>query len=175
VPVKNGAISFYYSFSSVKKSALRAALLEKLGADLMLQTSAAHLARDEATSEESRAENKYDTHSQEAAYLAQGQARLATEIAANIEYYTSASLPDLAPADPIVTGTLIELEAGGRHAWYFLGARAGGIEFQIDGRDILVVTPQSPLGRQLLGKRVGDTVVLPGRNAGHGQRIEQVI
>ena len=46
--------------------------------------SAAALARDEAISEESRPENKYDTHSQEAAYLAEGQARLAGEIEADI-------------------------------------------------------------------------------------------
>ena len=71
----------------MNKSALRDAIVAQLRAELALQTSAALLARDEAISEESRAENKYDTHSQEAAYLAEGQARHAAEIEASLAHY----------------------------------------------------------------------------------------
>ena len=46
----------------------------------------------------------------------------------------------------------------------FLGPRAGGIELRVAGRDLLVLTPQSPLGRQFLGKRVGETVQMPSRS-----------
>ena len=58
--------------TGVNKSLLRDAILAQLRAKLALQTRAAWLARDEATNEESRAENKYDTRGQEAAYLAEG-------------------------------------------------------------------------------------------------------
>ena len=68
----------------MNKEALRDEICRRLRAQLSLQTGAAALARDEAISEESRPENKYDTHSQEAAYLAEGQARLAGEIEADI-------------------------------------------------------------------------------------------
>jgi transcription elongation GreA/GreB family factor len=47
------------------------------------------------------------------------------------------------------------------------------MELQFDGRIVLVLTPQSPFGRQLLGKRLGDTVQLPGRGAS-AQRIAAV-
>jgi transcription elongation GreA/GreB family factor len=147
----------------VNKSTLREAILRQLRAELALQTSAAQLARDEATSEESRPENKWDTHSQEAAYLAEGQARLAAEIGASLELYAALSLPELQPGNPIVLGALVQLESGGQAAWYFLGPRAGGLELKIDGRDILVVTPSSPLGRQLVGKRAGDVIHQAGR------------
>ena len=134
------------------------------------------MARDEAISEESRAENKWDTHSQEAAYLAEGQAKLAGEIGASLELYAALPLPDFGPGDAIAIGAIVELEsaAGGRRASYFIGPRAGGLELNVDGREILVLTPQSPLGRQLLGKRVGETVSAAGRGAAVVMRIVSV-
>lgn len=151
---------------SPPKSAVREQILAALRAERDLQTQAALLARDEAISEESRAENKYDTHSQEAAYLAEGQARLAAEIAANIELYESLPLTDFSATDSVAVGALVALESRGKRSWYFLGPRAGGLELKMDDCEILVLTPQSPLGRELIGKRPGDTVRLPGRPAG---------
>jgi transcription elongation GreA/GreB family factor len=149
----------------VQKEALRSALLDKLRQDLALQTSAAEMARDEAISEESRPENKWDTHSQEAAYLAEGQAKLAAEINASIELYRALPLPRFTAGDTIAIGALIDLAPanGGTGPRYFLGPRAGGVELHLDGRDVLVLTPQSPLGRQLLGRRLGDEIQAPGR------------
>jgi transcription elongation GreA/GreB family factor len=149
----------------VKRPELRRAIIDQLRRDLALQVNAAQLARDEATHEESRPENKYDTHSQEAAYLAEGQARLAAEIEAGVAHYTAMPLPDFGPADVIALGAIVEIGDGRRNSWFFVGPRAGGMELTIEGQSILVLTPQSPLGRQLLGKRVGDTVQLPGRSA----------
>ena len=57
----------------------------------------------------------------------------------------------------------MELSDGRRSAWYFLGPRAGGMELEFGDRKILVLTPQSPLGRQLLGQRIGATVQVAGR------------
>lgn len=148
----------------MNKSALRDAILEKLRAELAQQTAAAHLARDEAISEESRPENQYDMHSQEAAYLAEGQARLAREIAENLAHYTTLPVPTFTADSAIALGALVELHGTKGTSWYFLGPRAGGIEVSIDHREILVLTPQSPLGRELLGKHVGDTVTGPGRS-----------
>jgi transcription elongation GreA/GreB family factor len=150
----------------VKKSQLRDAILHQLRRELERQTAAAQLSRDEAISEESRAENKWDTHSQEAAYLAEGQAKLAGEIGASIELYATLPLPDFSPGDAIALGAVVEVEAGDKAsgASYFLGPRAGGLEAVVDGRKVLVLTPASPLGRQLLGKRAGDLVTVPGRS-----------
>lgn len=158
----------------MNKSALRDAIVAQLHAELALQTNAALLARDEAISEESRAENKYDTHSQEAAYLAEGQARQAAEIESSLAHYGSMPLPAFTAADAIALGALVELAGAGKSAWYFIGPRAGGMELKIGDRDVLVVTPQSPLGRQLVGQRVGSLVAAPGRVPGAKLRIASV-
>jgi len=173
---KTGAPGFTGVFPTVNKSALREAILHQLRAELARQTSAAVSARDEAISEESRAENKWDTHSQEAAYLAEGQAKLAAEIGASIELYGTLPLPAFKPDDVIALGAVVEVGAaapGGnaRRACYVIGPRAGGLELSVDGREFLVLTPQSPLGRQLIGRRVGDTIQAAGRGVPAIQRI----
>jgi transcription elongation GreA/GreB family factor len=44
----------------------------------------------------------------------------------------------------------------------------------IADRTVLVLTPQSPLGRQLISKRVGDTATAAGRGASVTMRIVAV-
>jgi transcription elongation GreA/GreB family factor len=149
----------------IDKTALHAAILDQLQAELALQTRAAHLARDEATSEESRAENKYDTRGQEAAYLAEGQARLAAEIEATLSIYSNLPLPAFSSSDRIALGAVVQLNDGVRESWYFLGPRAGGRELKLGEKVFLILTPGSPLGAQLLGKKIGDLVRAPGRGA----------
>lgn len=146
----------------IDRSLLRAALLDALQAEFDLQVRAAQLARDEATNEESRAEGKYDTRAQEAAYLAEGQARVASDLQLSLSLYRDLTFP--APADPIAVGHLVQLGDDEAHI-YLLGPKSGGLEITVDGHQILVVTPASPLGRQLLGARLGATVTLPGRPA----------
>ncbi len=144
------------------KSILRQAILAQLTAELDLLTRAAQMARDEATSEESKAENKYDTRGQEAAYLAEGQARLALELQESITLFQSLIFPAFAPTDAIAIGALVTLGHAPRSQTYLLVPRNGGMEIASENSaPILLVTPQSPLGRQLLGRRVGEMVSLP--------------
>ena len=53
-------------------------------------------------------------------------------------------------------GAFIEVETANGRACYFLGPRAGGTEIMHGRREVLVITPQSPLGQQLVGKKQGD-------------------
>lgn len=158
----------------MNKTAVREQILVQLREEFALQTRAALLSRDEAISEESRPENQYDMHSQEAAYLAEGQARLAADIAESIERYEALALSDQGASDPVAVGTLVRVGHGSKQSWYYIGPRGGGRDVQIDGVDVLVLTPQAPLGRELLGKKVGDPVRLPGAGAKTVARIISV-
>ena len=158
----------------MNKNDVREHIIHRLRDELALQTQAAQLARDEAIDEESRAENKWDTHSQEAAYLAEGQSRLVAEIGASIQAYVSLPPRDFGPAAGIDIGALVEVGGTGAASWYFIGPRSGGVEVEVDGQTVLVVTPQSPLGRELLGKRVGENIKAGGAKAPAGLQILSV-
>jgi transcription elongation GreA/GreB family factor len=43
---------------------------------------------------------------------------------------------------------------------YFIGPAAGGMEIRHEGREVVVITPSSPMGQKLVGKRVGDVVAI---------------
>lgn len=146
---------------------LRAAVLASLTAELARQTHAAFDARDESISEESRAENKYDTHAQEAAYLAEGQARLANELAAALVAWRDFPLPP-AGHSRAQLGSLVTISAGSRTDLLFLGPTNGGLTLPLPddaSREFTVITPASPLGRSLLGRAVGDVLPPPRKGA----------
>ena len=127
-----------------------------LTGELELYFRAAQYARAEATHEQNKPENKYDTRGLEASYLARGQSRQAAELEAAITEFEKLNPRPLAAGEAIGLGALVELELGGERSFYFLGPRAGGTEVTHDRKEILAITPQSPLGEQLLGKKAGD-------------------
>lgn len=139
------------------KTEIRALILERLRAELDLLTRAALATHEEATHEENKAEDKYDTRGLEASYLAHGQSRAAEEAADAVAQFQSLTLRDFLPGEAIALGALVRLDDG---ACYFIGPKAGGTEVGSGGDTIMVITPSSPLGRQLVGRRQGDKIAL---------------
>src|ERR1051325_6843014 len=139
----------------MKKDQLRYHIIARLSENLDTLERAAQASHLEATHESSKAESKYDTRGLEAAYLAGGQARQAREILDSIKLYQSLPLRDFAPGDPIDLTAVVELDAGGSRSVYFIGPRSGGLELQYEGQEVVVITPQSPLGQTLVGKKAG--------------------
>ncbi len=131
-------------------------MIAQLSEELEGYARSARSAHAEATDEQSKAENKYDTRGLEASYLARGQSRQAAETSEALEQFAALPLRDFGPADPIDLGALVELDTKAGTVSYFIGPRAGGMEVKQGRREVLVITPQSPLGQQLLGKKAGD-------------------
>ena len=144
----------------MNKRAIIKKITAKLADELEVYFRAAQFARAEATHEQNKAEHKYDTRGLEASYLARGQSRQAAELEAAIAEFEKLDGRPLAEDQGIGLGALVELEHGGEKTWYFLGPRAGGTEVIHDKREILIITPQSPLGGQLMGKKTGDRPLL---------------
>ena len=140
----------------MNKRAFIKKITAKLTGELEVYFRAAQFARAEATHEQNKAENKYDTRGLEASYLARGQSRQAAEIEAAIVEFEKLAGQKFNAADGINLGALVVLEVGGETMYYFLGPRAGGTEVIHDKKEILVITPQSPLGEQLMGRQAGD-------------------
>ena len=95
------------------------------------------------------------TRGLEAAYLAGGQARQAKDILDSIKAYQALATRDFAPGAPIELTALVELDTDGTPATYFIGPKSGGLEITHRRKEILVITPQSPLGQNLIGRQAG--------------------
>ncbi len=142
------------------KRAIIKKILEKLGDEREVYFRAAQFARAEATHEQNKAENKYDTRGLEASYLAHGQSKQAAELEAAITDFKNLNPRAFGKDESVGVGALVELELAGDTSLYFVGPRAGGTEVRHDRREILVITPQSPLGAQLAGKKAGEAVLV---------------
>ena len=140
----------------MNKRALLKKIIARLTSELAVYFKAAQASRAEATHEQSKAESKYDTRGLEASYLARGQSKQAAELEAAIAEFAKLDPRKFGAGEPIGIGALVELEFGGEKSIYFLGPRAGGTEVVQDKKEILVITPQSPLGAQLMGRKPGD-------------------
>ncbi len=144
----------------MNKRAVIQKIVAKLTSELEGYFRAAQAAHAEATHEQNKAENKYDTRGLEAAYLARGQSRQAKEVEAAIAAFEKLEARAFQKGEAIDLGAVVELETKGERTIYFIGPKAGGTEVVHDGREILVITPQSPLGEQLQGKKQGDRLQL---------------
>lgn len=132
-------------------------ILDRLEADLDIAVGAARTAHEAATHEENVAENKYDTLGLEAAYLAAGQSRRVEEIRQALARFQNLVLRDFDPDQGVQTSALVQLaDQDDRHMWLFLGPDAAGLKVALDGQEILVISPRSPLGGALLNHQPGD-------------------
>ena len=148
-------------------------IVARLEAELALLTRAALATHAEATDEENKSEDKYDTRGLEASYLAHGQSKAAEEVAQALAQFQALVPRDFTRNEPIGLGALVTLENIGS---YFFGPRAGGTEIKgDDGLPVLVITPQSPLGRQLLGRKQGDLVAIELNNRRNSVGIASVV
>jgi transcription elongation GreA/GreB family factor len=150
----------------MNKSQLLKQIVASLSESLAVLEKAARASHAEATHESSKAESKYDTRGLEAAYLAGGQARQAKEILDSIEAYESLAIRKFAMEEPVDLTALVELDSDGLASFYFIGPRNGGLEIRSGRTEVTVITPQSPLGQNLMGKKAGHrwTAKLGGSN-----------
>jgi transcription elongation GreA/GreB family factor len=156
----------------MNKRAILKKITAKLVEELEIYLRAAQFSRTEATHESNKAENKYDTRGLEASYLARGQSKQAAELEAALAEFEKLGLRKFAADDAIAVGALVAVEVGGETNVYFLGPRAGGTEIEHDRKEILVITPQSPLGEQLMGKRQGEKLPL---NFGDSKQTAKIL
>ncbi len=158
----------------MNKRALIKKIVERLTGELEVYFRAARESRTEATHEQSKAENKYDTRGLEASYLARGQSKQAAEIQAAIAAFQKLGARKFGVAEPVDVGAYVELESNGEKDAYFVGPLAGGTEVLYARQEVLVITPQSPLGEQLIGRKQGDVLKLKLANAQNHCRVTMV-
>ena len=149
-------------------------IIAVLTAELDSYTQSARAAFTAATDEQSKAEGKYDTRAIEASYLARGQSIQAREIMQALQQYETLPVRDFIATAPIDIGAVVELEGKSGRTFYFVGPRGGGTEVECEGRTVLVLTPQSPMGQQLVGRKCGERLQIKVGRSGESYEITAV-
>ena len=145
----------------MNKSAVLQAILTALHQEFEAFRALSKKTRAASGDDESKAEGKYDTRATEESYLADGQAKQALAAANALKAFERLGLRDFPDGAAADLGALVQLEFPGETAWFFLGPAAGGLEIEIAGVSVTVITPESPLGRQLPGLTRGGATTAP--------------
>jgi transcription elongation GreA/GreB family factor len=110
------------------------------------------IAADEATSEHSKAEGKYDTRATEASYLARGQAERVVKLRELVAWY--GRLEPTERLETVTLGALVVLDGDSTQVLFV--CPVGGANVVLDGTKVKTVSFAAPLGRALKGLAQGD-------------------
>lgn len=142
------------------KRALIASIISQLEENLAAAKDSARISREAATNEESKPENEYDTRALEASYLAGAQSRRVVEIEDLISIFKFIQVKDFRPDEKISASALVEVELDGKKSFLFIMPKGGGLSLKVQGHNVQIVTPTSPLGEALLDLKAGDSAVV---------------
>jgi transcription elongation GreA/GreB family factor len=157
------------------KSRILQLIIEQLTHDLAVQLNAAITAHEASTHEENIPDNKYETLALEASYLAQGQANRAGEIKRALAHYKQLTL-QIFDDDSVIRLTALVTITGkdATTRTLFIGPLEGGMKVVDNQSEIVIITPASRLGRDLIGKSVGDLVRIGTGSSGKEFEIVRV-
>jgi len=130
-------------------------LLARLKEDMSRQRDANKRASAGATDSEARAETKWDTCSLESSYLARGHAQQFNKLSSDVHQLQVLTLPDFTNC-PIGTGALVEVDLGYGPKSFLLLQCGGGTSLNMEEHKVMVITPDTPMGKALYGKSKGD-------------------
>jgi len=120
---------------------------------------AREVAQKEANQHVGRMESRYDTFKQEAQYEVASQESRIVGYQNGIDQINALraeiSLAHAAPVIQVGSGVELRSETGEEHL-YVLSPAGGGMTITEEDNSIFVLTPDSPLGKQLLGLKAGD-------------------
>jgi transcription elongation GreA/GreB family factor len=142
------------------KQALKAALLQSLDDEINTALQSATTAQVTASDANNKPENQYDTLALEAAYLAHGQSERILGLQQMRIQVAKWPVPEFSNNDTVRTGAYVELMAEDDTEQALFIAPVGGRKLLANGRNVLVVSNETPLAKSLAGSGVGDEISL---------------
>jgi transcription elongation GreA/GreB family factor len=136
-------------------------LTDQLRESAAVARKAGQAAAEEARDGASPAEKREDARvHQENSSLARAQTERAQRAAAELSVLETFRPQNFAANGAVALGAIVEVEDEDQGRTFFLAPVGAGVELTGPGGDgfLSVVTPKSPVGQAVLGKRVGDTV-----------------
>jgi len=139
------------------KADILKAFFQELDRELNTLVEAAFTAREVATHEDSKAENKYDTRGLEASYLAGAQAKRARELRETIDQLKKMPEKNYSADDPIQSQALVTVEdEQGSEKHFLIVPKEGGAKVTVSQKTYFLITPDSPIGKKLLNRKLDD-------------------
>ncbi len=141
----------------VTKAELVAALRERIEAQLAALTESQNATQAGASHAEARSEHPKDTRSTEAAYLARGLADRVGQLQIALDRLTHFTPGGLAEGSQVALGALVSLEDDdGHETAHFVVPAGGGEKLNLAGSTVHALSPSSPLGAEIMGRRVDE-------------------
>ena len=146
--------------SDLDKRALHKALKAALEKQREVAAASQKRTQDAATHSENRAEGDKDMRATETSYVARGQAQRVQALDEDLVRLAGMPIRDFGEDDPIGLSAIVTLEGASGTSTVFVATAGGGEKLTVGGQTIPVVTSTAPLGKALIGARVGDEVTV---------------
>jgi transcription elongation GreA/GreB family factor len=141
--------------------------------DILLQ--AVQTAAEATTHSEAKQEGKYDTRAIEASYLAGAQAERLDELEQKIAHIERLLVTGSQSENIKVTSLICIDEGETKNRWYMILPGAAGIKVNIQSIEVTILSPESKLGIELLGKSLGEEIEFAVGRVVKFLRVEAVI
>jgi transcription elongation GreA/GreB family factor len=151
------------------KAALHGELVTKLQADLQTAVAAQRLTAEGVTHPDARSDGSKDMRATEASYIARGQALRAETLESELARVRAMPVRPFGANDAVALSALVTVDDGEQRQQVFVAPGGGGTRL---GAGVQVITPSSPLGKAIVGARLGDFVEL--RRGGAEVEVELV-
>ncbi len=158
--------------------------IESIETELAVLKKAAKNTADYATDSENKPENKYDTRGLEASYLAGAQAQRVAEMQDVLLCFRStaikkfhsdrSSTSGLKNENVIAISALVGVFLNEKIQNLLIMPLGGGQTIKYQENTIQVVTPNSPLGKALIGHSVGDNITIVAGGANREYEIASI-
>jgi len=156
----------------VDKKLLVSLIIKNVKQELSQAINAANEAHAAAVDDQSVAETQYDTLAIEASYLAEGQSNRVKVLQDALFSYEVLPLLTFDENKPIALSALVQLNADkSNQHWFFIGPAAGGFRCQLNEQHITVITPDSPIGKVLMGEYIDEDISVM---LGNGKRTDYI-
>ncbi len=145
----------------IDKAQVLASLIKLLERDLEVIVESQLESQAGAVHAENKAEGDKDMRATESSYLARGLAMRVAELRSSISTLSTLMLRTFTEESPAALSALVVVEdEEGARTTYFIATGGGGSTVILNDMPIAVITPNSPIGSALIGRRVDDEVEL---------------
>jgi len=147
------------------KAKVREALSTSMRDALASMARSAKDAAEGATHAENKSEGDKDMRATEESYVARGKAMRTEALAEELGRWETGTLRAYGADDAIGPGALVRVLIDDAPRVFLVSTHGGGRTVTVDGVEVTVVTPATPVGSALVGKKVGDDLTLAIRGA----------